>query len=76
MVTKADVPQIVQQTTAPGVEEDPKWDTKLYVNWQYICLELSEMATSYYEQLKRINKEFHTRHNNSDIEAEAPRNPG
>lgn len=66
----------LQQTTAPGVEEDPKGNTKLYANWQYICLELSPKATSYCEQLKRINKELYTRHNNSDTEAVAPRNPG
>lgn len=62
--------------TAPGVEEDPKENSKLYVNWHYKCPELSQKAISYYEQLKRINKEFYTRHNNSDIEAAAPGNPG
>lgn len=61
--------------TAPGAEEDPKGNTKLYVNRQCTCLELSQKTTSYYEQLKIINKEFYVRHN-SDIKVVAPRNPG
>lgn len=51
----------------------PKGELKAL--WQYICLELSQKAASYHEQLKRIKEEFYTRHN-TDIEAVAPRNPG
>lgn len=60
----------LQQTTAPGVEEDPKGNTKLYANWQYICQlsELSQKATSYCRQLKRIHETQQLWHRSSSTQ--------
>ena len=58
----------LQQATVPGVEEDPKGNTELYVSWQYVCLDYHNRLPFICEQLKRIDKKLDMRHNNPEIE--------